>query len=109
MRYIHYVQSMENLVQTAERMVIWITAVCIKTFSSIASESNYKVLMHSYLVHARISKYLPSYPPNCFHSCADRGTHLHTRWNCPIVQYFHTKPEAIILDNVTKYEHMWQP
>lgn len=43
----------------------------------IALETNYKVLTRWYLVPARVSKFLPQYPPQCFRGCSDPGTHLH--------------------------------
>ena len=54
----------------------------------IALEANYKVLMRWYLVPARISKFLPSYPAGCFRGCGERGTHEHIWWSCPIVRRF---------------------
>lgn len=54
--------------------------------NSNAIETNYKVLTRWYLVPARIAKFIPTYPPNCFRGCDSLGTHFHIWWQCPIVQ-----------------------
>lgn len=56
--------------------------------NSYAIETNYKVLARWYLVPARIAKFIPTYPPNCFRGCDSLGTHFHIWWQCPIVQEF---------------------
>lgn len=72
----------------------------------VALETNYKVLTRWYLVPARISKYLPQYPPHCFRGCSDIGTHLHIWWTCPIVQTYWSKIFQILS---TMFETTLQP
>lgn len=78
----------------------------ISSQNIIAQEANYKVLMRWYLVPARIAKFLPNYPANCFRGCNEQGTHAHIWWSCSIAQEFWA---AIFQIASTLFQHPIEP
>lgn len=87
---VKWAQAMGRIFDNNDWSNIWLDTKSSSP-NCFALETNFKVLVRWYLVPARIAKFTPSYPNNCFKACSSPGTHFHIWWDCPVAQEFWEK------------------